>query len=354
MKKYIWPLLISIGIGIIIYFLTDSVDQNNARYILSSIAQGFASLVALLFVIMFFLCQSTDRVSMLEQILKPDGYLLLSIFIVTILFPLIVLKIGINDVFVSVSIVVAVFCLLALYPFLKSVNNSFKKLGVISSISKIPTLNVDYRKKLETQKILDDLLVFSAREIVEVSPDEIISIFADMLIPGIREEFYTIYIRKEYVAMLSGLSAFSYILKDNKRIIIKVIEKHYGYMLEHNWRDSQTECEVLFKLSLDGIFKILSELNKHNKIDKEINLLISKSLVEPAFHLKEQLYSEENVRYERRYQLIESKIEDVYKAGYLKWEELDAGIDKVSARDKAVEKKERFRKELKERLGVEG
>jgi len=328
------------------------VDTNNRKYILSSIAQGFSSLFALLFVIMFFLCQSTDRVSMLEQVLKPDGYLLLSIFVVTILFPLIVLKIGINDILVSISIAVAAFCLFALYPFLKSVNNSLKKLGVISNISKIPSLNVDYRRKLETQKILDDLLVFSAQEIVEVSPDEITSIFADMLSSGIREKFYTINVRKKYVAMLSGLSSFSSILKDNNRIIEKVLKYHYGYMLEHNWRENQKESNLLFELSLEGIFKMLVKLSEKKKINSEINLLIAKSLVEPAFHLKEQLYDRSNLSYEKKSQLIESKIEEIYKVGYFKWEELNEGINRVSARDKAADKKERFREELKERLGV--
>ncbi len=352
MKKYIWPLLIAIIVGGIVYFLPTTVDINNRKYILSSIAQGFASLFALLFVIMFFLCQSTDRVSMLEQILKPDGYLLLSVFVVTILFPLVVLKIGIYDILISISITVAALCLFALYPFLKSVNNSLKQLGVISNISKIPSLNVDYRKKLETQKILDDLLVFSAKEIVEVSPDEIISIFADMLSSGIREEFYTIHVRREYVTMLSELSVFSFILRDNKKIIIKVIERHFGYMLEHNWRENLIEAIDLFKLSIEGILEILIKLNENSKIDLEINLLIAKSLVEPAFHIKEQIYDKSNTVYEKKSQLIESKIKEIYKAGYLKWNELNEGINRVSARDKAADKKERFREELKERLGV--
>jgi len=352
LKKYIWPLIVALFLVIPICLFSGSVDANNANYILSSISQGFASLLALLFVIIFFLCQSTERVSMLEQILKPDGYLLLFIFIVTIIFPLIVLKIGVNDVLICVAIILAAFCLLALYPFLRSVNNSIKELGIISSISKIPSLNKEYRNKLGTQKILDDLVVFSAQKIVEVSPDEIISIFIDVLGYRIRDDFYPILKRKEYVTMLSELSSFSFILKDNKRIIKKAIQPHYGYLLEHNWRENQKEPNILFELSLEGIFELLVKLNENNKIDTEINLLIAKSLVEPAFHLKEQLYDRSNLGYEKKSQLIESKIEEIYEANYLDWEDLNGGLDAIYAVDEAAVKKERFREELKSHLGV--
>jgi len=354
MKKYIWPLLISMVLGIFVYLFPNSVEPNSENYILSSIAQGFSSLLALLFVIMFFLYQSTERVSMLEQILKPDGYLLLSIFIITILLPLIVLKIGINDILVCISITIAAFCLFALYTFLRSVNKSIKELGIISNISKIPSLNVDYRNKLETQKIIDDLLVFSSREIVEISPDEVISIFVDVLGGRMQDDFYPIFKRKEYMTMLSELSSFSFILKDNKKIIKKAIVNHYGYLLEHNWKDSQKERDVLFGLSLEGIFKILSELNKYNKTETKIKSLISISLVKTAFLIKKQIYDGKNGGLGKKSELIELKIEEIYKYNYLKWEDLNAGIDGVTATEEAAERKEIFREELKKRLGVEG
>jgi len=131
-KKYFWWAFVpSLTLwGFLQFAFRGFVNNINANYILSSITQGLAALVALLFVIFFFLCQSTGRVSMLSQVLKPDGYFLLSIFMISIMLPLIIIKIGYTIFLVNLSISMCFFCLLSLFPFVIVVNEITKGYGI--------------------------------------------------------------------------------------------------------------------------------------------------------------------------------------------------------------------------------
>lgn len=286
LKRYSWSFGIALIVFLILQFAFKSaVSTTNANYILSSITQGLASLVALLFVIIFFLCQSTGRVSMLSQVLKPDGYFLLGIFVISIIFPLIIMKIGYTkylNILVNISISLATFCLFSLFPFINSVKQAMKNFGITHNLSKLPTLNIEYQHKLKAEEIIDDLLVFEPKEIVESTPDKIVHILVQILGGKIKDEFYTLSKRRAYMKMIAQIGSLSFIMTNKKEQQEKV-QKFIFDTLNNNYYPTPTireKSKELFRLSLFGISIILSNLKKHKKCTEDVRSLFAKSLTQ--------------------------------------------------------------------------
>ncbi len=103
----------SVVVSILHYkFNPTCLSGSGPNYILSSITQGLASLFALLFVIVFFICQSTGRFSTLPHIIKePLVQILLYLFVFTIILPLVIIKIGSTHMLINFAIFFASLCL---------------------------------------------------------------------------------------------------------------------------------------------------------------------------------------------------------------------------------------------------
>lgn len=117
----------AITVFVILFFISPTTDQDNARYILSAISQGLAAILALVFTITLIVAQMTRRYTAMDKIIRKHGTILLMlVFGIGIIAPLLVLKFGYFCTGVNLSIAIAIFCVFSLIPFLKGVNDMLK------------------------------------------------------------------------------------------------------------------------------------------------------------------------------------------------------------------------------------
>ena len=134
-KKYNWwifCIIITIAVFVILYYAYPNTDQDNARYILSAISQGLAAILALVFTITLVVAQMTRRYTAMDKIIfRPETIGLMIIFGLGVVTPLLVLKTDFWKWGVNLSIAFAVFCVFSLIPFLKGINGVLKyEIGV--------------------------------------------------------------------------------------------------------------------------------------------------------------------------------------------------------------------------------
>ena len=129
-EKYKWWILciiITLAVFVILYYVHPNTDQDNARYILSAIAQSLAAILALVFTITLVVSQMTRKYTAMDKIIfRPETIFLMIIFGIGVITPLLVLKIGFWGCGVILSIATASFCVFSLIPFLKGVNSVLK------------------------------------------------------------------------------------------------------------------------------------------------------------------------------------------------------------------------------------
>jgi len=129
-EKYKWWILciiITLAVFVILYYVHPNKDQDNARYILSAIAQSLAAILALVFTITLVVSQMTRSYTAMDKIIfRRETISLMIIFGIGIIAPLLVLRISFWGWGVILSIVTASFCVFSLIPFLKGVNDVLK------------------------------------------------------------------------------------------------------------------------------------------------------------------------------------------------------------------------------------
>jgi len=129
-EKYKWWILciiITLAVFVILYYAHPNTDQDNARYILSAIAQSLAAILALVFTITLVVSQMTRRYTAMDKIVfRRETISLMIIFGIGIIAPLLVLRISFWGWGVILSIVIASFCVFSLIPFLKGINDVLK------------------------------------------------------------------------------------------------------------------------------------------------------------------------------------------------------------------------------------
>jgi len=242
LKKYRLSLAIAFALGLGSFALNYHnfyvINSINTPYILSSIAQGLASLMALLFVIIFFLCQSTRRASILSRILKPDGYFLLCIYILSIMVSLLLLQTSpknLLEVKIASMIFLSGFCLLALFPFVEFINKMVKELGIHDIIADLATLNFP-EQNFKFGESIDDL--------DKIGPQDICSLCSDTIVETLVKELFKI--------LNKNLSA--------NEISIIALQKSVKLMISISEINGQQECtNITFKIVHDKIGYLIQE-----------------------------------------------------------------------------------------------
>lgn len=125
--KYKWwtPCMIITPIAVLIlYYVPSNECIDNARYILSAISQSLAAMLALTVTVMFMVAPMAKRYSAMRTILfNPIIVFSMIAFGTGIILPLFALKFGWFYIGVNLSIVIAIFCILSLFPFFKKVSD---------------------------------------------------------------------------------------------------------------------------------------------------------------------------------------------------------------------------------------
>jgi len=299
-KYFLWSVLPSLLLFSFLQFaLKNFVILDNANYILSSISQGLASLIALLFVIVFFLCQSTGRVSILKQILKPDGYFLLFVFILSIIFPLIILRYGIKELLVNISISMAFLCLALLFPFIISVNKIMINFGIQNIIAEIGSLRFPLDSK-KYRLLIDDLNAIGIREVIKLK------LHGDLVVSELIEELERAIENLEgfadkclSFAMLANIGIYSLTEEGGSKGHFNHVKQIVNYTLLNNCTKINKKGRELFRISLTEISQILSKLKLNEKLDKNIRLDFSEILIESSFKIFKKIENLKNIKNKR-------------------------------------------------------
>ena len=121
---YILITVITVTIMVILHYVHPNTYQENARYILSAISQSLAAMLALTITVVFMVIAIVKRYSAMRMILfNPVTMFSMIVFGTGIILPLFALKFGWFCIGVNLSIVIAIFCILSLFPFLKKVSD---------------------------------------------------------------------------------------------------------------------------------------------------------------------------------------------------------------------------------------
>lgn len=133
-KYWIYCLIPTFVVFLILYYFHPDECPENARYILSAISQGLAAILALVFTITLVVAQMTRRYTAMDKIIfRLETKLLMSLFGIGIIAPLLVLYFGFWDWGVILSFVIASFCVFSLLPFLISINKVLKyDIGIVN------------------------------------------------------------------------------------------------------------------------------------------------------------------------------------------------------------------------------
>lgn len=342
LKKYIWCAFIPSLIlwGVLQFALRGFVSNINANYILSSITQGLASLVALLFVIIFFLCQSTGRVSVLDRVLKPDGYVLLGIFVGAIMFPLIVMKIGPTDVLVNISISWAAFSIISLFPFIMAVNDRMKEFGIRNILANLE-INRSSESRLKYTELIDDLLEISPKEILKLETDTTIKSLITELHNAIESGLINPHLMETSMIMMSQIGNRSF-KEEAKEVHFNKIKQIIGGGLKGNCPTPGITVYGNERKELCELYRIgLSELLFGIKLDKErcneIRLSFAKIIIEPSLLIFDYLENGKNGTLKKNQEKLEESMLSFSKEGKITAEEYIKALDDLKSQHTHIE-----------------
>lgn len=133
-KYWIYCIIPTLVVFLILYYIHPNENPENARYILSAISQGLAAILALVFTITLVVAQMTRRYTAMDKIIfRLETKLLMFLFGIGIIAPLLVLYFGFWGWGVILSVVIASFCVFSLLPFLIGVNSVLKyDIGIVN------------------------------------------------------------------------------------------------------------------------------------------------------------------------------------------------------------------------------
>ena len=123
-KKYYFWIFVSLFGGLILKLYERQIgfSSPNNELLCSSIASILASIFALIFIILTLSIQMSGKYTSLDIIFKGETFALMFVYLFTIISSLLMLQL---DVYLPIVILVlAVICILSLFPFLHSINSS--------------------------------------------------------------------------------------------------------------------------------------------------------------------------------------------------------------------------------------
>jgi len=308
--KYHWPIFFAIALFWVFQkgFSNTVIFRTDSNYIFSSIAQGLASLIALVFVIVFFLCQITNRFSLLSEILLNAGYYLLSLFIFTIIFSLGMIKIGGNQISVNFCISLTLLALLYLFPFMNYIMKKLAGFGINARILEM-IANEQVQRDKQMDYLLDDLLKFGYEEIVNQVPEETAKLLIRRLETKIKDKDILTDKKKDYLGILIKLG-FLYFKKYNKKENFKiVINDTICNLIINNWRPGRSR--EIYNVALDSLYEALMITKKHKIEEYDIDLIAAKFLLETLFLIFSKLEREEHSLVTKNRELLESYINKI-------------------------------------------
>ena len=122
------------------HFMT---SDDGGKYLLSAISQALAAVFTLVFTVSLMVATMAGKYDAIDKIFNRSTISLMALFTTGIILPILLLNIDSNSTdkygfFVSLSTGLAAFCIIAVIPYLKSLNNTLKfDIGVSNLISEL-------------------------------------------------------------------------------------------------------------------------------------------------------------------------------------------------------------------------
>jgi len=263
--KYRWSFVIALALWLVSWALSHyNIYHAYTPYILSSIAQGLASLMALLFVIIFFLCQSTRRASILSKILKPDGFFLLGIYVLSIMISLLLLQTSPKNLLelkIASIIFLSGFCLLALFPFVEFINKKIKELGIHDIIADLAILNFP-EQNFKYGEAIDELY--------KIGPQDICSLCSDIIVETLIKELFVVLnnnLSSNEVNIIASEKSIKLIIsiseicgqQDCKNNIFKTIHEKIGVLIQKHIENTYRGVRDFWNWLTEEILRILTD-----------------------------------------------------------------------------------------------
>ncbi len=351
--KYLPCLFLSILLWAMLNFVLKnmlllSIDAN---YILSSIAQGLASVIALLFVIIFFICQVTNRISMFWRLLNPDGFMLLSIFMITIIISLIGIKMGSDSFIVNLSIAMAAFCLFSLIPFVITVRNLSTIYWIRHKIAELNFPKHPLNVKM-CEEFLDELSSIGAKEIVGLEIENNIYSILNFITRTLYSEtnFSNKVIAMELVVEL-GVYAMT---KKGYVGLLKYTVDKVGAFFSDNTIPISPQRKVGFQIACGGISTILSRLKLKGRLDDETMKFFAKKIIIALIALFNKLKVAGNGKTKENQKKLEEIVKAYIRRDLIFVKDFEISLNEaIGQTEIAKEVKEEFKTYLKNLLIVQ-
>jgi hypothetical protein len=336
--KYMSPIVVAAIVFTILQAGSYCILSNlRGEYILSSITQGFASLLALVFVIVFFICQSTGRFSTLSQILNPIGNLLIITFIGVILFPLIALKFTESiyfNILINISISSAFLCFFLLWIFVIEINVKLRHYGIRYILPKLKRLKLPEEKEKYMELITD---------VKEIGPQAIFEFYSGSPTLFILDLSHLMREQDDSDILDITLQVLSDILfyagkKGKLDEIIPLYKNNIDLLLFENLSGEKPMERFLIGINLE--YKVLSLIKAHKDKYKEDMIDSAKNILFLLFSLstekegKSRLNRKISFDFDFRYRTVEDHIVNTVKNNTITEEEYwEAYKEKFSSLD---------------------
>ena len=262
---------------IFIIFLPDETDSNSARYVLSAMIQSQAAIIALVVSLLLIAIQLTASsyskrtISIVKR--NPDFWIVLSSYMLSMSFSIIVLKLIENDdvheFYISLSIYFTIFTFTILFPFLINALNILKPSSLIQELNNNITQKyiISNKKKIGSDPddpfypimdfFIDSILKHDfdiTREILTIIKSKIIKLISSNTDENTLDYFY-FHLQKmaDFVAQLK------------KESILNEILDIYGDIISIILSNEDTNENIRLK-TVDSL-QFIGELAAQNKLD---------------------------------------------------------------------------------------
>lgn len=156
-------------------------SEEGIKYLLSAISQALAAVFTLVFTVSLMVATMAGKYTAIDKFFNRDTISFMALFAIGIILPILLLNIDSNSIypygfFVSLSTGLATFCIVAVIPYLKSLNNILKfDIGVSNLISMLHE-SIESQSNTRANTAIYDLLEIgnSAIENKREGPAEII------------------------------------------------------------------------------------------------------------------------------------------------------------------------------------
>lgn len=192
----VFAVVTALIVAVFAYSLPLPAQREDILYLLSSVSQGLAAILALVFAITIFGAQMMRKFTAMDKMIDKWTIFLMLLFSIGIIFPLMQLRtdeglLNLNSIdtaklSLSFDLGIVTFCVLAIIPFLMRVNSIMKYEGGIPKLSEEASEAVDSLQEVTASYKIRELAELGKCAVDDLKEKEAIKIITSMKELGLR------------------------------------------------------------------------------------------------------------------------------------------------------------------------